>query len=370
MSGEQGRITPAMAVGIIATIVGPTAILTLVGATIAQAKQDAWISGLLLIAYGLIIVVLAGTLARRFPRKSLLEMIESLLGRPGRWILGALYTWWLLHTTAGIIRIMAEFVLITMLPKTPIVVIIVSLVVVVVFAARGGIEVLGRTTQLLFPVMPMFLVLIVLLSAPEFRTVNLLPIMEMGVVPSLRGAFPGFGFFGEVILATIVAFPFLNQPRTIFLSGVTAVLMIGAIFLVATIASVMLLGANVAGAQTFPFVGVARYINIGEFLDRLDPLIIFAWFFGIAIKVMIWFYATVLTSAQWLGLKDFRPVTLPIGLIMIGLGLLLYESLMHLGDFSTLSWSPYAAIFELLIPLALLLIAQLRPVRTPGGSQR
>jgi len=365
---ERGRISSSQAVALIATIVGPTAILTGVTPLIAQAKQDAWIGGLLLILYGIVIVWLAAGLTLRFPGKTLLEIVTLLLGRPARWLLGGLYTWWLLHVTAVIVREMGEFALSAMLPRTPIMVIMGSLLVVVVFAVRGGLEVIARATQFVFPLMPLLIMGIILLAFPDFQLENLLPLLQEGFRPIVQGAFPLAGFFGEFVVAALAIFPFVADRGGIIASGILAVVLIGLFTILAAVSSIALLGPALAAQQTFPFVRVVRFVALAEFLERLDPMLILAWFFGIAIKVMIWFYALVLTAAHWLNLSDYRPLTFPFAVIVLGLAQLLHDSVTDLSAFIVTTWTPYATVFELLIPFGLWLLSsfQARPDPSTG----
>ena len=48
-----------------------------------------------------------------------------------------------------------------------------------------------------------------------------------------------------------------------------------------------------------------------------------AWMLGGFVKVGVFYYAAVLGSAQLFGLKDYRPLVLPAGTIVVALSILL-----------------------------------------------
>lgn len=78
--------------------------------------------------------------------------------------------------------------------KTPLIVIIASMVLLCAFAVHGGLEVLGRTALLFSPLFILPLLSFVIFLSPDFEVKNIFPILGNGIVPVLKGAvIPGDG---------------------------------------------------------------------------------------------------------------------------------------------------------------------------------
>ena len=116
-----------------------------------EAKQNVWIAALIGFGVGILFVLLFNILAKRLGNMSLIEYCEAMLGR---W-LGIIVSLSLLNftffITAGVLRNIAEFITIYTMPETPMQAIIILYLIIVVMGTKLGIEVIGRSAELLFP---------------------------------------------------------------------------------------------------------------------------------------------------------------------------------------------------------------------------
>lgn len=87
------------------------------------------------------------------------------------------------------------------------------------------------------------------------------------------------------------------------------------------------------------------------------------WVAGGFVKVFVFYYVTVLGTAQWLGLRDYRPLIWPYGLIQVSTGYLLFENINQLGYETARIFPLLAPLFEIIIPGLLFLVVLLK-----GGS--
>jgi spore germination protein KB len=89
------------------------------------------------------------------------------------------------------------------------------------------------------------------------------------------------------------------------------------------------------------------------------------------LKVSVLYYGTVLGIAQFLNLRSYVPLVLPIGIISISLAVLVYDSDMEHVYYAANIWPIYTIPFEFLIPPLSLLIAQIRRLpKKQGGKCR
>jgi len=89
------------------------------------------------------------------------------------------------------------------------------------------------------------------------------------------------------------------------------------------------------------------------------------WILGVLVKVALFYYVFTLGSAQWLNLKDYKPLVLPAGVILVAMSVLMFANLQELSGFmKPYIATPYTLIFILVIPVILLLIDFVKPQST------
>lgn len=61
-------------------IVGATAVVSLPSIAATYAKQDAWLTEIIATILGIIVILLVTELGRRFPGKTIIEYLQTILG--------------------------------------------------------------------------------------------------------------------------------------------------------------------------------------------------------------------------------------------------------------------------------------------------
>ncbi|MCL6635667.1 MAG: endospore germination permease [Peptococcaceae bacterium] len=363
----MGKINSRQAAMLMLTMIFATVILFVPGITAGHARQDAWLSIILATGAGLLVARLVTALGLRFPDQTIFEYAGEILGRwPGK-LVGLLYIWWFLHMGAEVISEYGSFIVAAFMVDTPIIVFHLVVVAIAAYAVRNGLEVFTRANEIFLPLILGSVLVLFVLSTRDMDLHRLLPIFEAGAVNIVKGAVPPLSWFGE-IASVAVLIPYLNQPRRAHLAAAAAVLACGAFFLLTVVGILAIYGPDLTGAWMFPTLNGARIISIANFLERLEPVIMGIWVTGGFVKISVFYWAAVLGSAQVLELKDYRPLVLPVGAVLVAMSILLHPSILELLRFLDQVWPPYAlSVFEAGIPLLLLVTAL---VRGKGGSPR
>jgi len=355
---EKGKISAfQMAVVMYPTIIS-TAILLLPRISSQHAAQDFWLSPIWASAAGFLAVYLVYRLHRRYPQQTLIEYGEHILGPVFGKLLGFAYLFYLLHINAIILREYGEFVAGTFLRLTPLVVIIVCMVFVCMAAVRGGIEVLGRTAELFGPAVTILLIIIILLLLPELHPEYVLPIMDRGIGPSLKGAVAPMIWFSEFWLVSFF-FPFLSDPQQALRWSMISVVTVALSMAITNLTALMVFG-NMMQHLTYPVMSAAGYITVGGFFEHLESIVMAIWVAGTFLKVSTFYYALTLGTAQWLKLGDYRPLVLPLGWLLALFALWVSPNLIQLSYSMATTLPYYLMFFQLFLPAVLLLVAHFR----------
>lgn len=354
---EKGKISGVALVFMLMNLVGATAVVFLPAITAKFAKQDAWMAAAISTIPGILVILIVTELGRRFPGKTIMEYLQILLGN---WIgkaVGVLYLFFFLHTNGVIIREFGELLVTMMMTRTPIIVIHTVFIALAAYAVRSSLEVLGRLLELTYPWVLILYAAILLFALQKAEFHRLLPMLENGFKPILLGSVTPSGWRGEVVLL-VMLLPYLAEPSKGRKLGIRAVIIIGVILVANAAINTAIFGPEVA-RLVFPTFTISSKLLVGGFL-RVDVIIIINWLAGMLTKISIFYYAAVLGTAQLLNLKDYKPVVLPIGVILTALSILVVENSVEIPAYFTSGYPPFAYLFEWVIPLILLMIAMAR----------
>jgi len=355
---DKGKISAIQMAYIMYPTILATAILLVPAITAKTAGRDLWLSPVWASITGFITVFIATRLNNYYPDMSLIEFSEHIVGRWIGKLLGFFYLLFFLHITAIIIREYGEFIVGSFLRNTPISVVMATMVLVCAFNVRGGVEVVGRTAQMFVPIVLFLFICIVILLIPDLHPKNMLPILEHGLKPSLMGSLVPTGWFSEFILITFLL-PCMTDRNKGTKWGMIAVATVMLTIVITNLASYFLFGA-LTSTLVYPVMVAARYISIADFFEHLEAFVMAIWVGGTFVKISMFYYAIVAGTAQWLKLSDFRPLTLPIGFILVMISIWTAPNLQELVHFLS-SVSPfYFLSFQTVIPALLLLLIMVK----------
>jgi spore germination protein KB len=95
---------------------------------------------------------------------------------------------------------------------------------------------------------------------------------------------------------------------------------------------------------------------------RIDVLIFISWVSGLFIKLAFLLYVSNLALVQVFQLRDANRTLLPLAFLGAVLSIVLYPTGLGVYDFVANVWPAYGLTMEVLLPLALLLVAVVRRV--------
>ncbi|WHY74891.1 endospore germination permease [Fictibacillus enclensis] len=356
---EKGKISSYQMALIMYPTIAATALLTVPGITGMYAERDMWISPIIGSVNGFITVFIVFQLHKLYPQESLIQLIERIIGRFMGKIIGFLYLFFFLHSGSIILREYSTFISVSFLQTTPPFVIIGGMVLVCSFAVRGGIEGLGRTANLFVPMVALLPLLIASLLLKDFEPQNMLPVIEHGFGPVLLGAAAPQAWFGQTLFISMIL-PFLSDREKGMKWSLIMVIVITVNFTITNLLAVFLFNGTASG-YAYPLFTAVRYITIATFFEHLESVTIAIWITGIFIKIAMVYYALVLGTAQWLNLKDYKPIVFPFGLLLTVFGCQwVAPNFETLNQFVVVIYPFYGTLLLTFIPLLLLVIAKIR----------
>ncbi|WP_191565445.1 GerAB/ArcD/ProY family transporter [Metabacillus idriensis] len=266
-----------------------------------QAKQDAWIAILIGMLGGIVLFCIYYCLFRQYPDLPLTSYIPKVLGKMIGYPVAVFYILYFIYIASRVLRDLGNLLFVSTLTQTPLWVINLLVIFIIIYANYLGIEPLARTGEIFY-----FLLIFCVLMCSFFifssglaKTENLLPLLENGWKPVIKTAFPlTFTFpFGEMIVFTILM-PYLNRPHLNLKTGLFAMLLSGLILSYTTALNIAVLGTQKLETSIFPLLETVSKVNLGDFLQRLDAIVISMLVIGCFFKISVFTYAAVIGSAS------------------------------------------------------------------------
>ncbi|MCP3773797.1 spore germination protein [Paenibacillus sp. MZ04-78.2] len=332
--------------------------------TIIEAKQDAWIAAAFAGVIGLCIVFLAVKLSLLYPDQTFVQYSQQILGKwLGKIIIVPPFVW--LYSLDGmILRDSSEFVYLALFNRTPVYVLLVTLLILAVYVIyTGGIEGIARCSEIMGPLIVLMVVGTCVLSLNHADWHQLTPVYaDSGIKSILKGSIPITVFYSSMIFFTMVIC-FLSDSRQALSRAMWGMAIASFFILVATAMVTMTFGPELASRMWVPFFDMTRSISLLGFIQNVDIVVVIIWLFSVFLKFSLLLFITIYGTAQWLNMRDWRKLMWIVVPIVYGISLLPKNLAVILSDY-TKAITPYTMSINVFgIPLLLWIVGTIRQKR-------
>nr|WP_202894884.1 endospore germination permease [Paenibacillus sp. 23TSA30-6] len=348
-----------------------SAILIIPSGMAEVAKQDAWMAALVGVVAGLLVLYLYIKLASLYPQKTLIGIMEALLGKWLGKAVGLLFfATFFINAPVPVLFYLGNFMTTQMIPETPMPAVNILFALIILLAVRLGLEVIARSAELMFPLFILLYISFTGLIVSNIKLENVQPVLEAGVGPIWSAAlsFVSTAFLPHIILLMI--FPAsvnrFDQARKAIFTGS----LIGGLMLVVVVSlAILVLGPDLTARNIYPSYALAKKISIGNFLQRIEAIMATMWFISLFFRITLYMHSTVTAIAQIFRLKNDRQLVLPLGILLVALSTIVYPNVPYQQAYDTKTWIPYILSLGLFFPLLLLSIHALKRLVTKKNNK-
>jgi spore germination protein KB len=335
------------------------------------AGRDAWLAVIISWSGGLGLITIYIGLSRLNPGQNLIQILLNHFGKYAGGFIAIMYIWYFTHLAALVTRNFGEFMVATTYPLTPMPVIIISLILLIIYGLRSGLEVIARVGgELLVPIIPIPLIIALIALLPKYDFSSILPVLEHGVKPMINAAFGTLIFpFGETVVFLMII-PHLNKQEKIYKYSYLVFTIICLIFLNNIIRDLSILGPGLfKRAYYTPYI-IAQLIPNLSF----EPLRAINLFIGVALKTALCLFAAASGLIQLFKLTNYKMIASALTVFTAVLAVWIYRNPMEMFSWAVKIWPVYSVPFQIIIPFILLVISWVKqrvfPPKTPVPAGR
>ncbi|WP_243291622.1 endospore germination permease [Bacillus sp. FJAT-47783] len=358
---EDGKISSYQFKCLVILFTIGTTILVIPKGLASNAKQDAWIAAIFGVGIGVFVIWIYNKLSIRFPHMTFVQMNETVFGK---WLgkgFSVIFLSMSFTYTAIVMFYTGNFIRTQLYPETPLEIIHIVLALILVMGVRHGLETFTRTAEIFLLFFFFLFVFLVIFISPQIQFENIEPVFDVDAKPlaSSMLSLVVTSSINSVVLLMI--FPaYVNQTKESQKAFLIGNLLGGFVMIMITLLCIFVLGANITAMQMFPSYALAKKLDVGNFIQRIEAMLAIMWFISVYFKMVIYFYASCLGMAQVLNLNDYRPLIFPLGMISVVFSLTAFPNVVYQQEWDTKTSEPFSISVGFILPLLLIVVDKIR----------
>jgi len=348
---KRGTISPRQVFFILTMLLTGIYILILPRHLVSITGPDGW---LVLLAGGFVTAIMLffiNRISRKFPGKTVVEFTPLVLGPIFGKILGGILVVYYTFLAAVSLRIFAEMLKSALLADTPRWLVLIGLIALIIWIVQNGLEDIARFTELLAPIIILLLIAALLGDLRYMEAIRLRPILQSPPLALVEGLISSLSYFG-IIIVLLMLYPYVNKPKKLTVTSLAALLFAILITMGFFMGTVATFGVYETARMAWPVIELVKMVRIGEFLERVESLFLSVWLSIAFINVSVLAFCSVSGWTQLFKVKNYRKLTYPIMVLLLGLSLWPKDLLDVLGLYR-MNFT-YGFVITLLIPLFIL----------------
>jgi spore germination protein (amino acid permease) len=300
------------------TFVGQTGMgmVTLPALLAREVGHDSWISILITGIISCILGALIALLLKRYYDKSIYEINNFIFGKMIGMLINILLMVYLFLAAAASARVFSVFLRITLLPTSPVMVIVPFVILPSLYLVGCGLKYVARFKYISMASYAVSL-LYLLLIRKHYTFSFLLPVGEVGfaeIISNVKTAF--FTFLGLELIAFV--FPEITDKKNAMKWHIIAIACTTLFSIIVTAAATALFGENLLKVQTIPLFNLGRVYN-APVLERLDLYLIALWFVVMGCSMRVYMFAAYYSLGRVFKIKDTKVMVLLFFAVLLAL---------------------------------------------------
>ncbi|PEA04355.1 GerAB/ArcD/ProY family transporter [Bacillus cereus] len=333
-----------------------------------EANKDAWIALLIGTICGIVLFLLYSTIYKLSGGEtSLLQMWQAGVGHSLGKLITIFYIAYFLYISMRVTADFSFFINEYLLFNLQDWIIKLTILLLTAYVCYLGIETIGRSAEILFMIMMVFILVIILfvLFQGGFYLNHLRPVLANGWGPIFKTVYPQILTFpfGECIVF-LCLFKFVESFPAFIKKGWIAILISGLVLMIVAILNIGVLTADIAKSFSFPFIKTIEQIHLFNFLRHVELLAVVVFIIGGFIKILIFLYAGIIELAEVFHVTSYQKLIIPAAMVVYFVSVFFMKNFMiHI--YIGLKIIPFSLhlFFQIILPFVLLTSLYIRRFR-------
>ncbi|KZL90340.1 GerAB/ArcD/ProY family transporter [Clostridium magnum] len=278
-------------------------LITMPSSAVKYAKNDAWLSPLIIGAIILLNTQQGFWVCKQYPELNYAQIMEKLYGR----FLGKVFILvniiYNIYINGISIRLFSESVSMFLLDQTPVIIILIATMSIVTYCILMDFETISIVFDILLPIILLFILLLIIIALTAITPYNLYPPMYKGVLPVLKGSISSLN---PAAAAFVFAFllPMFKAPQATKKYVNLGIIVSTIIYSVFVALCIMVFGAEEINYLTFPTLTLSKAIQLNsEVFERAESLFMAAWIPNSITTFIVYFLISTISTKAFFNTK-------------------------------------------------------------------
>jgi len=244
----------------------------------------------------------------------------------------------------------SEVLIHTSLPETPRIFPVLCITLLVILIVKCGTEIIGTWSEIVIVIMTISLIIVFISLSKDIKINNLKPVLAQGMNPVLQGAFAFFSFpLGDVVVFNMI-FTKIKHKHRIRIYTISGMIICG-IALISALITIAVIGVGRVSANYFPLFVAVQRINIQEYIQRLEILVIGVFILGGVLKVAICVLAVSRGVSKIINYKSYKLIAAPVAFMMFNAYILNFQNTMEYIQWDIKVAPRFFTFFQFVLPV-------------------
>ena len=291
-------------------------------------KQDSWIAHTIAMILCIPLMILYAQLAKSHPGLNLIQINEAVFGKVLGKIISLFYVWFFFTLVSLNMRDLGNFVSKTTMIKTPMPIIIILFILLCVWSAYYGLEVVTRYSTVFLIISAVILLISIIAITGLINPENFLPVFDLPIknyiqVTHICSTIP----FGETVIFLMIT-PYVDKSQKKLLRYFVGGLLIGGILILLVMLRDIAVLGNTIGYFSLPSFEAFRLGILFQTISHMEIMFSILLIILLYFKISFLFYASMLSLSQTLELKTYRPLLLPCAAFVAVYSIINYQNIL------------------------------------------
>ena len=318
---ETSKITTAEAISIVLGIFVAYTLVALPRSMLETTKTATLINLIYVGIIALLITFLIYKLLLKFPGSDIVDVAEYLGGKPLKTLIGIVFIFYFFFSSSILLRNFCECLKIVYYPMTSLIFIILTFIIVICITLHHRFSSIAKVNLLIIPLVIISIIFLFVANMKNFSLDNIFPILGNGLFDTFVTGLGNLGAFGGITLLYFLP-PYLKEPQKMKKVYLTSILL-GTIYFLLCVSIILFMFISLMYTnQIMPLYSAARYIEFGNFFQRLESVFLLIWILQMVCYLSIISKISISIFKKITNIRDEKPLIFVFGLLIFAISLL------------------------------------------------
>ena len=318
---ETSKITAAEAISIVLGIFVAYTLVALPRSMLETTKTATLINIIYVGIIALLITFLIYKMLINFPGSDIVDIAEYLGGKPLKTFIGIVFIFYFLFSSSILLRNFCECLKIVYYPMTSLIFIILTFIIVICITLHHRFSSIAKVNLFIIPLVIISIIFLFIANMRNFSLDNIFPIFGDGLFNTFVTGLGNLGAFGGITLLYFLP-PYLKEPQKMKKIYLTSIIL-GTVYFLLCVSIILFMFISLMYTnQIMPLYSAARYIEFGNFFQRLESIFLLIWILQMVCYLTIVAKISLSIFKKITNIRDEKPLIYVFGLLIFAISLL------------------------------------------------